>query len=54
MDWAGIALDESLNEKAHGEAMISGAHSKVQVWVVPTNEEIVVARQAAEAISGKA
>lgn len=51
MDWAGIALDEGLNQQAKGEAKISPASSKVQVWVVPTNEEIVVARQTAEAIS---
>jgi acetate kinase len=52
MEWAGIVLDESLNETARGEARISTASSKTQVWVVPTNEEIVVARQAAEAIGG--
>jgi acetate kinase len=52
MDWAGIVLDESLNQTARGEARISTASSKTQVWVVPTNEEIVVARQAAQAIGG--
>jgi len=50
MDWAGIVLDEALNQTAKGEARISAAHSKTQIWVVPTNEEIVVARQSAEAI----
>jgi acetate kinase len=53
MDWAGIELDDELNQKAAGEARISKAGSKVQIWVVPTNEEIVVARQAAEAIQKK-
>jgi acetate kinase len=53
MDWAGIVLDEALNQQARGEACISAAGSRTQVWVVPTNEEIVVARQAAEAIRGK-
>jgi acetate kinase len=52
MEWAGIALDETLNQTARGEARISPASSKTQVWVVPTNEEIVVARQAARAIGG--
>jgi len=52
MEWAGFALDESLNQTARGEARISTASSKTQVWVVPTNEEIVVARQVAEAIGG--
>lgn len=53
MDWAGIVLDETLNQSAKGEACISAADSKTQVWVVPTNEEIVVARQAAEAVGRK-
>jgi acetate kinase len=52
MGWAGIVLDKGLNEQAKGEARISAADSKTQIWVVPTNEEIVVARQAKEAISG--
>src|SRR5262249_25072849 len=50
MDWAGIVLDEALNQQAKGEACISDADSRTQIWVVPTNEEIVVARQAAQAI----
>jgi acetate kinase len=50
MGWAGIVLDDTLNQSAKGEARISAADSKTQIWVVPTNEEIVVARQAAEAI----
>jgi acetate kinase len=53
MDWAGIVIDETANREAAGEARISAEGSKVQIWVVPTNEEIVVARQAAEAISAK-
>ncbi|MBS0263115.1 MAG: acetate/propionate family kinase, partial [Planctomycetes bacterium] len=52
MDWAGISLDESLNQTARGEARISSAGSRTQIWVVPTNEEIVVARQAVEALKG--
>jgi len=50
MDWAGIALDEGLNQAAHGEACLSASTSKTQIWVVPTNEEIVVARQSVEAL----
>jgi len=52
MEWAGIVLDESLNHAAKGEMKISSRDSKVEIWVVPTNEEIVVARQAAEVIRG--
>jgi len=41
----GIQLDNEVNAKTRGEARISSAASRTQVWVVPTNEEIVVARQ---------
>ncbi len=41
----GIALDTSANDRVSGESRISAADSRVAVWVVPTNEEIVVARQ---------
>jgi acetate kinase len=41
----GIALDPSLNAQAKGEFRVSREGSKVQVWTIPTNEELVVARQ---------
>jgi acetate kinase len=52
MEWAGIVLDEEKNNSLPrgSESCISAASSKTQVWVVPTNEEIVVARQTAEAV----
>jgi acetate kinase len=53
MEWAGIVLDEALNQTARGEACISVAGSRTQIWIVPTNEEIVVARQAADVIGGQ-
>jgi len=56
MQWAGIELDEDKNKSLPrgSESRISTDSSKVQVWVVPTNEEIVVARQTAEAVGLKA
>lgn len=42
----GIELDAGLNASAQGEAKVSSAASRAQIWVLPTNEEIVVARQA--------
>jgi acetate kinase len=48
----GIALDAAANADARGEASIHAAESRVQIWVMPTNEEIVVARQAAELLRG--
>jgi len=41
----GIVLDPEANQGASGETRIDGARSRIQIWVVPTNEEIVVARQ---------
>jgi acetate kinase len=48
----GIVLDPDLNRSAQGEAKISAAAGRVQIWVVPTNEELVVARQAARLLEG--
>jgi acetate kinase len=42
----GIALDEQANVSARGECRIATASSNTEIWVMPTNEEIVVARQA--------
>ncbi len=50
MEWAGIVLDEQRNADCRGEARISTDDSQVQVWVIPTNEELVVARQTAALI----
>ena len=41
----GIVLDPQLNEQAQGETQINAADSRTQIWIIPTNEELVVARQ---------
>ena len=46
LDWFGIQLDEAANSVARGEARLDAAGSRVQIWIMPTNEEIIVARQA--------
>ncbi len=48
----GIVLDLAANEQAQGEARISAATSRVQVWMLPTNEELIVARLAAQLLEG--
>jgi acetate kinase len=48
LDWFGIHLDPSKNLSAKGEARIDSAKSRVQIWIMPTNEELIVARQAKE------
>src|SRR4051794_2937722 len=51
LDWFGIRLDRLKNEAAKGEAAIHAADSRVQLWTMPTNEELVVARQAKKLLS---
>jgi acetate kinase len=46
LGWFGIALDPAANAAARGEAPIHARDSRVQLWIMPTNEELVVARQA--------
>ncbi len=46
LDELGITLDKEANSKTFGaEAKISAPGSRIEVWVVPTNEEIIVGRQ---------
>ena len=47
----GIVLDPAANESAKGEAKISAPQSRVQIWVMPTNEELIVARLAERSLS---
>lgn len=44
----GIVLDPTANASTRSEGRISAASSRVQIWVVPTNEELIVARQTKE------
>jgi acetate kinase len=46
LDWFGIGLDPARNAGGEGERKVSADGSRTEVWTVPTNEEIVVARQA--------
>ncbi len=48
----GLDIDYDKNEAAHGiECCISRPDSKVAVWVVPTNEEVVIARDTMRLLS---
>jgi acetate kinase len=44
--WLGIAIDAAANENK--STRISTAASKVSVWVIPTNEELMIARHTGE------
>ena len=50
--WAGVELDEAAN--AAGESRISTAASRVSAWVIPTNEELMIARHTLRMIAGDA
>lgn len=47
LDFCGLELDREANNKARAvEAIISTARSKIEVRVIPTNEELMIAREA--------
>jgi acetate kinase len=49
----GIVIDEIANRsESRGERVISTADSPIKVLVIPTNEELQIAREALEAVSG--
>ncbi len=50
--WIGVELDEAANQA--GGPRISRAGSRIAVWIVPTNEELMIARQTARLIGGEA
>ena len=53
MEFFGIKLDKEANAKAHHQSNIvklSADDSKVQVWLIPTNEELMIARDTEEIV----
>lgn len=48
LEFAGIVIDAEANESRRSEGRIDAAGSKAAVWVVPANEERIVARLAAD------
>jgi len=51
MDYAGIKLDPAKNRVRGTEATISADDSRVRIMTIPTNEELIVARQTVEVLS---
>jgi acetate kinase len=53
MDKLGIRIDTEHNDRAAGaESEISTQDSPTQVWVIPTNEELLLARDTLRCILG--
>ncbi|HAX90929.1 MAG TPA: hypothetical protein DCY07_01810, partial [Rhodospirillaceae bacterium] len=53
--WMGVKFDHEKNASAPRgqEVMISSPDSKIQVWIIPTNEEVVISRHTREVIHTK-
>jgi acetate kinase len=52
LEWLGVLLDEQSNHNANtlGAQFIHAAHSRVEVWVIPTDEGRVAAQEALDLI----
>jgi len=51
-EWLGVQVDVEANQR--GSACISTPQSRVSAWVIPTNEEITIARQTREILGARA
>ena len=52
--WAGLAIEPNLNAQTVGkEGQISTADSRLQAWVIPTDEELLIARDTVRCILGE-
>lgn len=48
LEFMGVRLDPARNQVRGEEALISADDSRVKVWVIPTNEELMIAQDTAE------
>ncbi len=54
LEWAGLTLDAQQNAQTIGrEGQISAQGSKLQAWAIPTNEELLIARDTVRCILGE-
>ena len=51
LGFMGVKIDPEKNNVRGKEALISTPDSKVQVWVIPTNEELMIAQDTAELVN---
>jgi acetate kinase len=53
LEWMGIELDEAKNKSlVGGEGRIDAAKSRVELWVIPTDEELLIARDTWRVVTG--
>jgi acetate kinase len=54
LEWAGVQLDEARNQQTKARAAQIGAEpSKLPVWVIPTDEELLIARDTVRCVLGE-
>jgi len=54
MDWLGISLDPARNASLPGsEGRIDAEGSRVELWVIPTDEELLIARDTWRVVTGE-
>ncbi len=53
LSWLGVTIDPALNEAVSGtETRIDAKGSRIEVWVIPTDEELLIARDTARLVQG--
>jgi acetate kinase len=53
MEFLGIKLDLKRNDGRGSERLVSADDSKIRVWIIPTNEELMIALETKDIIEGK-
>ena len=53
LSWFGVKIDDARNDSHGEEVKISTDDSTIQVWVIPTNEELAIARDTLEIATKK-
>ncbi|MBR4232155.1 MAG: acetate kinase [Oscillospiraceae bacterium] len=53
LEFLGVKLDKEANKCRGKVQKISAPDSKVQVWIIPTNEELVIARDTEDIVLGR-
>ena len=53
LGYMGIKIDKQANDTHGEEIMISTPDSKVKVFVIPTNEELAIARETVEVLKNR-
>ncbi|MDZ7780893.1 MAG: acetate kinase [Gemmatimonadota bacterium] len=55
-EWAGLELDEEANTRTKGDrtGLVSTPDSRLAAWVIPTDEELLIARDTCRLVTGTA